>query len=159
MTAREAYVKAKKAQKRLPELEPIIVKDGFYAYSYAKYVIKGRWFEAEPTIMQDAHSAYCYSKDVIKGRWLEVEPTIMQDEEWAYLYARDIIKGRWYDAEERFVQSIFRDDYIEIFFDEPVVTKDKVDIIPWERKNLQGYFAPASLFEQKVSVLDMMVTE
>jgi len=49
--------------------------------------------------------------------------------------------------------------YIKKFFNEPVITKDEVDIIQWQRKNAQGYFAPASWFDNKVSLLDMMVKE
>jgi len=76
------------------------------------------------------------------------------------MYANWIIKDRWIEAEEIVAKSEFKDDYIQEFFDgQPVVTKDEVDIIHWERKNAQGYFAPARLFKDKVSFLDMMVKE
>ena len=131
MTAREAYQIALKKQKLLPELEPTIMQDARHAYRYARYVIKGRWPEAEPYIMQYAHYAYGYAKYVIKDRWLE--------------------------AEEKIANSKYRHNYIKAFFDEPVVTKDEVDIIQWERQQQVGYFAPASLFQNKVSLLDMVI--
>lgn len=131
MTAYKAYNQAYKAQKRLPELEHFI--------------------------MQDAQWSYDYSRNVIKGRWLEAEPYIMQCYDCIYLYARDVIKGRWLEAEELISQSGWSSYYVNRFFDEPVVTKDRVDIIQWDRKKLPGYFAPASLFEPKTSLLDMVI--
>ena len=183
MTATEAFKIALKAKKRLPELEsiimqdagwtyyyacdiikdrwteaePVIMQSAEYAYTYACNVIKGRWQEAEPIIMQDAVWACFYAADIIKGRWLEAEPTIMRYSNWSYAYAQNVIKGRWSEAEENIAKSEHRDKYANEFFDEPVITKEQVDIIQWERKNLQGYFAPVSLFENKVSLLDMMI--
>ena len=133
MIASEAYHKARWENKRSLELEPIIMQEPFYAYCYATDIIRGRWYEAEPVIMQDAINAYRYSRDVIQGRWLEAEEIIAQCE--------------------------YNVDYIDMFFGEPVVTKEQVDIIQWERMNLPGYFAPASLFEDKLSLLDMVVEE
>ena len=185
MTPQDIYKKAYAAQKRLPELEPMIVCDIYWSYLYARDVIKGRWSEAEPNIMQDSCYAYCYAKNVVGGRWLEAETFIMQDAVWSYCYAKDVIKGRWLEAESIIIQdelyayfytrdvikerwleaeeiiskSDYKIDYIERFFDEPVITKDKVDIIEWERKKQFGYFAQDSLFEQKISVLDIMVME
>jgi len=186
MTAAKAYYTARTAKKRIPELETIIMQDAAYAMSYAQDVIQGRWLEAEPYIMQNVSYAYFYARNVIKRRWLEAEPYIMQDAEYAWLYARDVIqdrwleaepyimhdacracfyadqviKGRWFEAEENIVTSSLTNTYLLLFFsNEPAVTKNQVDIIQWERKNLQGYFAPASLFKNKVSLLDMMVEE
>ena len=183
MTAREAYEKAKKAQKRFPELEPDIIQDAEWAYRYALHIIKGRWLESEPTIMKNAHWAYCYARDMIKGRWPEAEPTIMQDVKWTYYYSTDviknrwseaepiimqdtqyafwysknIIKGRWLEAEPIIAKSAYIYGYIEHFFDETVVTKDQVDIIDWQRNKQVGHFAPARLFETKISLLDMVI--
>jgi len=186
MNAYEAYEKAKAAQKRMPEFEHIIMHHARYAYPYAMNIIKGRWLEAEPCIMQDRQYAYCYARHIIKGRWIEAEPCIMQDSqyaclyavyvlkgrwleaeptimksaEWTYWYARDVVKERWYAAEPYIAKSTWKEVYIVYFFgNEPVVTKDKVDIIQWQRKNAQGYLAPASWFENKISFLDMMVRE
>ena len=159
MTAGEAYEKAVVEQKRLPELEYLVLQDAYYAFYYAKNVIKERWCKAEPIIMQDAYLAYKYACDVIKGRWSEAEPTIMQFPLYTYRYALNIIKGRWLEAEPIIAKSNLVIPYIRDFFDEPVVTKDKVDIIEWERKKQVGYFAPARLFKNKVSLLDIMVIE
>jgi len=161
MTASEAFHLARKSQKRMPELENIIMQDARYAYYYARDVIEGRWLEAEPVIMHDAYRACLYNRVIIQGRWHEVEPIMMQEPRLAYNYAKDIIKGRWYEAEEIIASHHeCKDGYIQEFFDnEPVVTKDEVDIIFWQRKNAPGYFAPASWFEDKVSLLDMMVKE
>jgi len=42
MTPQEAYYKAYNLGLRIPKLEPIISKDVFYSYLYAKDIIKGR---------------------------------------------------------------------------------------------------------------------
>jgi len=64
------------------------------------------------------------------------------------------------EAEKIFAKSEWKEDYILYFFgNEPTIAKDEVDIILWQRVKAQGYFAPASLFEDKVSLLDMMVKE
>jgi len=160
MTVQEAYRSAMRAKKRIPELEHIILQNTFYACNYAMNIIEGRWPEAETIIMNDAGDACWYAKHVIKGRWYEAEPVIMQHTYWACGYAQEVICGRWSEAEEIIAKSRYKDDYIAYFFgSETIVTKDEADIIQWERKNLQGYFAPASLFEKQVSFLDMMVRE
>ena len=131
MTAKEAYERALKAKERLPELEHII--------------------------MQSAGHAHYYARDIIEDRWLEAEPVIIQDAEWAYYYARDVIKGRWLEAEEIIAKSDYIEYYTQRFFDEPVITKAQVDIIQWERKKQVGHFAPARLFQDNISLLDMVI--
>jgi hypothetical protein len=90
--------------KRFPEGESAIIKDRGKAYSYARYVLKGRWKdigkpEVEDMIMQDPLSARLYATDVIKGRWPEAEPLIAKYSFMAYKYAYEIIKGRFPEAE------------------------------------------------------------
>ena len=183
MTAEQAYKKATRANKRLPKLELAIMQDTYWsmcyainvikgrwldteqiilldtynAYFYARDIVQGRWLEAEPTIMQDAERAYLYARDIIQGRWLEAEPAIMKNSYVAYYYAKDILKKRWLEAESTIAKSTWKTHYIKEFFDEPVITKEQVDIIKWYRKKLPGYFAPARLFEDKVSLLDMVI--
>jgi len=65
----KAYEKAKaRAGKRMPELEDIIIKDRYYAYRYARNIIKGRWIEAEDIIMTSSWFSYLYASQVIKGK-------------------------------------------------------------------------------------------
>jgi len=68
MTPPEAYRKARKLEKRIPELEPVISQDAFYSYLYAKNIIKGKWGKAEPAISKDACYSYLYAREVIKGK-------------------------------------------------------------------------------------------
>jgi len=68
MTPQEAYYKAKKSGKRMPELELTISKNAYWSYYYAKDVIKGRWELGEPTISKYAEYSYFYARYVIKGR-------------------------------------------------------------------------------------------
>lgn len=82
----EAYEYALKKQKRIPELEPIIMKDLAFAYRYAKNIIKSRWPEAESLIMKNSAFAYGYAKYIIKGRWLEAEPYVMKNPYWGAFY-------------------------------------------------------------------------
>ena len=113
----EAIKRAKKAGackgdlkvlQRLPDCNVLDLKHKqapFWAYWYAKNVIRGRWIEAEPIIMRSPYRAYRYAKDVIKGRWFEAEPTIMADAEYAYWYAQNVIQGRWIEAEPTIMRS------------------------------------------------------
>jgi len=68
MTPEQAYCKALQLGKRIPKLEPVILKDAFYSFCYAKDVIEGRWELGEPVISKDAYYSFHYAKDVIKGR-------------------------------------------------------------------------------------------
>ena len=66
-TPEQAYWKALKAGKRLPELEDIILTSPWFSCLYAERVIKDRWEEAEDIIM--IHPAYvCFYAFVIKGK-------------------------------------------------------------------------------------------
>ena len=68
MTPRNAYKKAFLEDKRLPELEYIILADPWYSFLYAAHVIEGQWKEAEDVIMDDPQASFYYSKDVIEGK-------------------------------------------------------------------------------------------
>jgi len=68
MTPKEAYKKAKKSRKRIPELELVISKDAYWSYRYAFFMIKGRWELAEPNISKDAFYSFLYAKYVIEGK-------------------------------------------------------------------------------------------
>jgi len=94
MTPYQAYEKAKKSGKRIPELEPYISKDIYSSYLYAKHVIKGKFILAEPAISKDAYWSCNYAEDVIKGRWEIAEPTIIKNAEVSYYYAKNVIKGK-----------------------------------------------------------------
>lgn len=95
----ELRAKAKKEVVRLPELEELMKKDGFYAYKYAKDVLKDRWIEAEDAI---AEGSYCfeYARDVVKGRWLRGEKKILKNSREAMKYVMEIVKERIPEAEE-----------------------------------------------------------
>jgi len=95
MTPEEAYCKAKNLGNRIPELEPVISKDAFYSYYYAKHVIKGRWELGELAISKDSGYSFSYAKYVIKGRWELGEPSISKDAGYySFYYATDVIKGK-----------------------------------------------------------------
>lgn len=160
MNVDEAYHKAYAAQKRMPELEHIIIKSGAYSCCYAHFIINGRWPEAETAIIRD-NFGYAYAKNVIQGRWLEAEPAIMKHAPSAYKYAIGVIKGRWYEAEKIIASHHkYQEKYAQAFFDgQPIVTKDDISDFVWKRAKAQGYFVPASLFDNKASLLDMMVKE
>jgi len=114
MTPKEAYYKARESVKRIPEfeleleLEPLISKDAYWSYLYARNIIKGRWELAEPFILKDAYYSYLYALNVIKGRWELGEPTISKDAKYSYWYATDLIKGKLPDFMHN--QMIFSND-------------------------------------------------
>jgi hypothetical protein len=92
------------------ELEPIahiLKRDSWYAYRYAKDIIRGRWPEAEPYIIKDSWYAFMYAQYVIRGRWEEAESVIIKEPRGAWLYAWYILKSRWVEAEPY----IKEDDY------------------------------------------------
>ena len=113
MTPEEAYRTASIADKRLPELEHIILTSSFYAYYYARDIIKGRWSaytpyraydeasycckrlpELEDIILTDPRIAYYYARNIIKSRWEKAENVIMNHPLYCYCYAADVIKGK-----------------------------------------------------------------
>lgn len=47
----QAALYADKQGKRVPELEPIIMKDPYWAVHYAMQLVNNRWPEAEPSIL------------------------------------------------------------------------------------------------------------
>ena len=68
MTPEEAYYKCLDNYRRDKELELIIIKDPYYAYQYARDLIKKRWIEAENIISTDSWYAYLYAENVIQGK-------------------------------------------------------------------------------------------
>jgi len=94
MTSKQAYDKTLSLGKRIPKLEPTIIKNAQYSYYYALYVIKGKWELAEPTISKNAYYSYHYAKHIIKGKWELGEPIISKDAFYSYFYAKDAIKGK-----------------------------------------------------------------
>jgi len=130
MTAEDAYLKAKKAQKRMPELEPIILTQVGYSCMYAS--------------------------DVIKGRWPEAEPIIIERADYACEYAQNVIQGRWPEAEEMIAKSILKEHYIALFFPHGASVKPDINEFLWNRHNLYGYFAPVEELEPKISLLDVL---
>jgi hypothetical protein len=74
----------------------------YYAYAYARDIIKGRWEKGEPIIAKDPYSSHHYATEVIKKRFKMAEPMMAKNAEiyYVYLYVRDVIKGRWEQGEE-----------------------------------------------------------
>ena len=72
MTPYKAFLKAYEKNERLLKMEPLILREAFSSFLYAKDVIRGRWKEAEPIILQkngsDNGYGYYYARDVLKWR-------------------------------------------------------------------------------------------
>lgn len=144
---------------RWQEAEPTIMKSPSCLLRYIEDVIQCRWLEAEHLILAyGATYAYSYARFIIKGRWKEAEPVIMQDALCAYAYSKDIIQRPWYEAEENISKSCYRHLYVQVFYgvDEPYLAKHEVQPSIWKKHNIQGCFAPQRWFTIQ-SVLDMMV--
>jgi len=94
MTPKQAYYKAIQLGLRIPELEPVILKDALYSYLYALLVIEDRWELGEAIISKDTFYSYIYALHVIKGRWELGEAAISKNAHYSCRYARDVIKGR-----------------------------------------------------------------
>lgn len=84
-----AYHYALAAGVRFPEGESAIATDAFFAFYYAKFIIKGRFLEGEPAIRKHLSYTTYYATEVIKGRWPEAEYDIVNsDSEWKSAYLR-----------------------------------------------------------------------
>lgn len=66
-------------QKRIPELEPLILTDFTSAFWYAVDVMKERWPEIEPELLKKENTMLIsiYIEQVIKERWPEAEPIFL----------------------------------------------------------------------------------
>ena len=75
--------------------ENFIKKYPEYAFEYAKNIIKGPWKDCEEYISQDYCYSYKYSKYVLKNRFILGEKNSLdQNSEYMYYYAKNIIKGK-----------------------------------------------------------------
>jgi hypothetical protein len=131
------------------------------AYRHAMCVIKGRFTEGEAIISKDSEWAYYYARDILKGRWLEAEKIIAQNGEYACYYAFNVVKGRFLEGEQVIAKHYWsKRHYLDFFFPNmTIVTRDEVGEFTWSRLGLEGYFADATLFERKTSLLDMVLSE
>jgi hypothetical protein len=66
MTPQEAYHKCKGEINK--DLEPFIIKNPYYALSYAEKVMRSRWTEAEDIISTNSQYSYLYAYYIIKGK-------------------------------------------------------------------------------------------
>ena len=97
--AKGAYLSAAKLGKRLPDLEPVVLKSPYWATRYAWAVIEGRWSEAEKVIAKDAVAAAAYAQHVLRGRFPAGEKVIAKHASVACDYAAHVIRGRWRPGE------------------------------------------------------------
>lgn len=165
-----------------PVAEPVIAQNGLASAMYAELILGSQFIDGEPAIAQDANAARIYAETVISGRWQPGERAIAQDalqslmyasflgERWepgenaiaqnpsvALIYAQTILKGRFYEAEPALSNSKEFKEYVEQWFDEPVVTRDQVDEYEWSCTAALGYLAPASWFNRPISIIDVML--
>jgi len=69
--------------------------DAKTCYNYALNILGERLpKEYEDIIKTNAYYAYCYAKNVIKGRWIEGEEVIRNDALYAYLYSCNLYYSR-----------------------------------------------------------------
>jgi hypothetical protein len=106
-----AYEHAESLLKRFPEGEAAIAKDAWYAYWYARYIIKGRFPEGEAAMAKDAGWAYEYASGVIDGSFPEGEAAIAKNAKFAYEYAAYVISGRFPEGEPAIAKSEWKSKY------------------------------------------------
>ena len=66
--------------------EIVIATDPFYAYMYAKYILKGRWKRGEKAIAQDELWSLSYVREVSKRRFKLGEAAMKRDEKIFQVY-------------------------------------------------------------------------
>lgn len=79
--------------------EKFIINSPWYAYTYARVILMGRWIEAEDTIAQDGFSSYRYATEVLTGRFKKGEAAIGKIRQ-CIDYARNIMQGRFPEGED-----------------------------------------------------------
>jgi hypothetical protein len=145
--AKSAYLTAKRRGKRIPELEPVILKSPDWAEKYAWAVVRGRWKEAEKVIAKDADASIRYALNTLKGRFPLGEKTIIKSGRDATAYATLVVRGRWPLGEKAIArQSWFMWEYAKKALKGPLpkaLHQRMVDIF------LQDY--KPSTFQKKVS--------
>ena len=114
MTPFEAYMKCKKENKRILELEDIIICDPKCSYYYANDIIKGPWEKGEDSISKNPQYSYWYATDIIKGPWEKGEDSISKNPQYSYWYATDIIKGPFEKSHPIIFNSQYNHDYIKL---------------------------------------------
>lgn len=93
-------------------LDAVKDKSPGWLLSYARDVLRGRWFEVEHLILKSPAISYEYAEGVVHGRWLEAENTIKTDPEHCFYYSVGVLKAPWPEAEHVIKDSIWWDVYI-----------------------------------------------
>lgn len=94
---------------------PVIKRDAWSAYLYARYRLKKRWKEAEQYIMKDPGTASCYARYIMYERWPEAEPYLMKDPFAIYSYSKNVLKRRWLEAEPAITGKVYWYEYCQEF--------------------------------------------
>ena len=87
------WEKYKNKPEELKKREKYIAKSPFYAYSYAKNILKGPFPTGEEAIAKKAEYSYYYADTVIERPFPAGEEAIATDQYYAIEYAKDILKG------------------------------------------------------------------
>ena len=76
------------------DLEPIIAKNAYYSYMYARFVLMKKPFPlGEPAIAKSAYFSILYADQIINGKFELGEKAIAESDYQSFAYARDILKG------------------------------------------------------------------
>jgi lambda repressor-like predicted transcriptional regulator len=82
------------------EFEDIVFKNPYYAYIYARDIIKGRFPAVEDIIATDVRISFEYALNVLKGPFPKGEDIIAKDPLYAAKYAIDAKKGSFPEGEK-----------------------------------------------------------
>ena len=79
-----AYLYSLRADKRWPEAEPYIIREGIWAFWYAMDILEDRWLEAEARILdfclrnEEPYMLIQYASKCVRGRWPEGEEVLFE---------------------------------------------------------------------------------
>ena len=94
------WEKYKKNKEELKKRETYIAKDAFFAYLYAKNVLKGPFPAGEEAIAKDYAYAYYYARDVLKGPFPLGEAAIAKSAFFTIQFTQNILKKDFYLNDE-----------------------------------------------------------
>jgi len=107
--------------------------------------LERRLEELEDIIMMDPECIYWYCVYIIDGEWPEAEPVILKDEKWGKLYKERIVNSKPRHYKDFTKSDVLSGDIIDEYFEEPVNIPSLVDI--FKESDQKGYKVASVVYD------------